>query len=99
MTLESREVVLAFGAADANVCARDHRHVALAVGRKIEQPARVAAAERLLDAVDRRGCRDHILRLGLALAINAHEAAERAMVADESVGDRADDARVALAEF
>src|SRR6185503_13404230 len=89
VAFQSGEVVLGFRAADADVGARDHRHVAFAVRRQVVKAADVLAAERLLDPVDRRRGRDHVARLRLALAIDAHEPAERAVVADEGIGDRA----------
>ncbi len=93
VALQPRQVVVLGRAADAPVLARNDGDVALAVGRHLEHAAGRVAVERELDAFGTRHRVDDLVRAHRAARPDAHEAAERAVVRDEGVGDRADHGR------
>src|SRR5260221_10302687 len=99
MAFQAGEVMVLRRSANADVGRGNHYHVGLAVRGQLMHLAGGALVEYRFQAVEPLDGVDHLRGRRLAGAPDAHETAERAVVRDESVGDRADHARVALAEF
>ena len=96
---EAREIVVRRRGTDAGSGVADHHHVALAIRRKVEFRRRRFLVMDRFDAGDGGGEFDYALgRRGLG-TVDPDEAAKGAVVADESIGDRADDRGRLCAEF
>src|SRR3989454_12133288 len=98
MAAEAGEVVVLLRRADAGVGLADDHDVALAVERELEPPRGRRSVAHGLDSRDLFGDLHHVGGVQAPVAVNADEAAERAVVSDEPIGDRADDRAGALAE-
>ncbi len=94
------QVVLGRGCADHRAAIADHGDIAFAIRRQVEARAHFVLGQRHGDAGGVLDEGDDGLRRGARAAYpDAHETAQRAVVAHESIGYRADHPGLAGAEF
>src|SRR5213078_4761687 len=91
MAPEAGQIVVPFRRAEAGVGPTDDRDIALAVEREREPRRGRGSVQHGLDARNGSGDLDDVGGVQVPLAVDADEAAERAVVGDEPVGDRTDD--------